>query len=157
MRDYLKYALMSSRLALLFSAVLVADYTLPSKESKEEILSIKPNETRGYRSSSLALQDGEVINMKQEAALQFQKGSVITLHSSNWFSVPLLLENEQTQVKVRILGSIYGNFIFLPIVMLLTSVVGTFWWRGIEFRFNLGVVNGILMLLNFIFLQIHSF
>ncbi|HNT50765.1 MAG TPA: hypothetical protein PLM56_16800 [Cyclobacteriaceae bacterium] len=157
MREYLKYAIMFSRLALLFSAILVTDYTLPPKKTKEEVLSIKPNEARGYRSSALALQDGEVINMKQETALQFQSGTVIALYSSSWFSVPLILENERTQFKTRILGSIYGNFIFLPIVMLLTSLVGTFWWKGIEFRFNLGVVNGVLILLNLIFLQIHSF
>ena len=134
MREYLKYAIMFSRLALLFSAILVTDYTLPPKKTKEEVLSIKPNEARGYRSSALALQDGEVINMKQETALQFQSGTVIALYSSSWFSVPLM-----------------------PFVMLLTSLVGTFWWKGIEFRFNLGVVNGVLILLNLIFLQIHSF
>ncbi|MBN8653628.1 MAG: J domain-containing protein [Cytophagales bacterium] len=158
MRDYLKYAIMLSRLALLFSAVLIADYTLPSKKTREEIVSIKnPREVRRDGAYKLSLQDGEVINLRSESAVEFERGAAITLYSSAWFSVPLVIENERTQFKAQILGSIYGNFIFLPIVLLLTSLLGTFWWKGIEFRFNLGVVNGLLMLLSFIFLRIHNF
>jgi hypothetical protein len=158
MRDYLKYAIMVSRLALLFSAVLIADYILPTNKTREEIVSIKnPREVRRDGAYKLSLRDGEVINLRTESAVEFETGTAITLESSAWFSIPLVIENERTKFKARILGSIYGNFIFLPIVLLITSLVGTFWWKGIEFRFNLGVVNGLLMLLSFIFLHIHNF
>jgi hypothetical protein len=155
MRDYLKHAIMFSRLALLFSFVLIADYSLPTKPIREEILEVTPK--RYNQSSQLALEDGEVVTLKAETAREFQRGSILTIHSSSWFSVPLALENEKTRYKTKVMVSIYGNFKFLPIVMLLTSLLGTFWWKGIEFRFNLGVVSAILILLNFIFLRIHSF
>ena len=157
MRDYLKYAIMLSRLALLFSAVLIADYTLPSEQTREEIVSIRLQASRRDQLSKLSLQDGEVINLKPQLAEEFHQGNIIILYSSAWFSIPLAIENEDTKFKTRILGSIYGKFIFLPIVLLITSLLGTFWWKGIEFRFNLGVVNGLLMLLSFIFLRIHNF
>lgn len=157
MRDYLKYAVMLSRLALLFSAVLLTDYSLPTKKTRQEIIIIDSRATRRESRFEMSLQDGEVINLNPEKAAKFNEGTTILLYSSAWFSVPIEIEDEDTHFKVRILGSIYGNFIFLPIVLLLTSLVGTFWWKGIEFRFNLGVVNGLLMLLSFIFLRIHNF
>ncbi|QLH34077.1 MAG: J domain-containing protein [Cyclobacteriaceae bacterium] len=157
MREYLKHAVMFSRLALLFSFVLIADLSLPTKAIREEILEVTPKHDSRYdRSSQLALQDGETITLKMETAREFQKGSVITIHTSSLFSVPLTLENEKTRYKSKVMVSIYGNFKFLPIAMLITSLLGTFWWKGIEFRFNLGVVSAILILLNFIFLRIHS-
>jgi curved DNA-binding protein CbpA len=156
MRDYLKYAVMCSRLALLFSAVILADYTLPSKKTQEEIISISSKASRREPFSRLSLEYGDVISLKPEKAAKFDEGTTISLYSSAWFSIPLEIENESTHYKVRILGSIYGNFIFLPIALLLTSLLGTFWWKGIEFRFNLGVVNAVLMILSFFFLRIHS-
>jgi curved DNA-binding protein CbpA len=158
MREYLKYALMASRIALLFSAVLLADFVLPPEKEQKEVLAMKRGqEYRGTRSFKMELKDGETMNLNRQTANEFQRGSVITIYNSALFSVPLILENEKTHFRTEIPVSIYGNFIFLPFVLLITSLLGTFYWKGVEFRFNLGVVNCFLMLLSFIFLRIHSF
>jgi curved DNA-binding protein CbpA len=158
MRSYLRYAIMISRLALLFAVVLIADYSLPPEKTKKEVLHLQSKrEYRGARSYQLELEDGNTINLNRLTAQEFQRGSIITIYNSAWFSVPLQLENEKTQFKTKIPVSIYGNFIFMPLVLLITSLLGTFYWKGVEFRFNLGVVNFFLMMLSFIFLRIHSF
>lgn len=158
MRSYLRYAIMVSRVALIFSAVLIADYSLPMEKTQREVVHLKSKkEYRGARSYQLELEDGKTVNLNRQTAQQFQRGSVITIYNSALFSVPILLENEKTQFKTKIPVSIYGNFVFLPLVLLITSLLGTFYWKGVEFRFNLGVVNFFLMMLSFIFLRIHSF
>lgn len=158
MGEYLKHAVMMSRLALVFSLLLIADYSLPPNKVREEITGVRiKQESRYAQSSQLSLQDGEVITLKKEAAREFNRGSVITVHNTAMFTVPLILENEATGFQVKVPVSIYGNFRFLPLVMLITSLLGTLWWKGIEFRFNLGIVNALLMLLSFVFLRIHSF
>ncbi|MBX2896764.1 MAG: J domain-containing protein [Cyclobacteriaceae bacterium] len=158
MRLYLKYAVMFSRLALIFSVVLIADYSMPVKKERNEIIDIsRRREARYAQSSQLALEDGEVLTLNQETARQFQRGAIITLHTTSLFSVPLILENEKTHFKSKVPVSIYANFVFLPLIMLITSLIGTFWWKGVEFRFNLGIVNALLIFLSFIFLRIHSF
>ncbi|MCW5909856.1 MAG: J domain-containing protein [Cyclobacteriaceae bacterium] len=158
MQQYLKYAVMFSRLAFLFSLVLIADYSMPAQKTKEEVTSVRnKQESRYAQSSQLSLDGGEMITLNQETAREFKRGSVITIHTSSLFSVPLILENEATRFKAKVPVSIYGNFKFLPLVMLITSLLGTFWWKGVEFRFNLGIVNILLILLSFVFLRIHSF
>lgn len=158
MQMYLTYALMASRLSFLFSAILIADLSLPEQKEQKEVLSLESNlKMRGDQIIQLQLDDGETVNLKAPTALEFTRGSELTIYSSMLFSVPLRLENERTHFKTKVPVSIYGNFIFLPLVLLLTSLLGTFYWKGIEFRFNLGVVNFILFFLNLLFLRIHTF
>ncbi|MBL7873945.1 MAG: J domain-containing protein [Cyclobacteriaceae bacterium] len=157
MQANLKYALMVSRIALLFSAVLIADYTFPPDKIKREVVNLELKRELRDRSIQLNLEDGESVTLNPKTALEFRQGSSITIYSSMIFSVPMILENEQTHFKTKILLSIYGNFSFIPLVLLITSLLGTFYWKGTEFRFNLGVVNFFLILLCFFFLQIHNF
>ncbi len=158
MKEYLNYAMMFSRVALMFSLVLITDYSLPAEKVREEITGMRmKRESRYAQSSQLSLQDGEVITLKKEIAREFSRGEVITVHNTAMFAVPLVLENEATGFRAKVPVSIYGNFKFLPLIMLITSLLGTFWWKGVEFRFNLGIVNALLILLSFVFLRIHSF
>ncbi|MBK7650832.1 MAG: DnaJ domain-containing protein [Flammeovirgaceae bacterium] len=158
MRTYLRHAVFVSRMALLFSAILIADLTLPSDKQRKEVVKTQSrSEYRGSQSMQLELQDGDKISLNPQTASEFKRGSQIVIYTSALFAVPLILENETTHFKTKIPVSIYGNFIFIPLVLLITSLLGTFYWKGIEFRFNLGVVNFVLMLLSFIFLRIHSF
>lgn len=158
MRTYLRHAVFVSRIALLFSTILIADLTLaPEKQHKEVLKAQSSRAYRGTRSMQLELRDGDRISLSPQTAGEFKRGSRITVYTSAIFAVPLILENDTTHFKTKIPVSIYGNFIFLPLVLLITSLAGTFYWKGVEFRFNLGVVNFVLMLLSFIFLRIHTF
>lgn len=156
MQSNLRYALMASRIALLFSAILIADYTLPPEKLKREVMSLELKRELRDRSIQLQLEDGETVTLNPQTALEFRQGSSITIYSSMIFSVPMILENERTHFKTKVLLSIYGNFAFMPLILLITSLLGTFYWKGTEFRFNLGVVNFFLILLCFFFLQIHN-
>ncbi len=151
----LRYALMISRLTLLFSVVLITDYTLPPVKTITEVLVENP--TNRGSTFKLELRDGKTVSVSREAARNLRKANKVAIYRSAWFSVPLILEDENAHYRTNIELSIYGNFIFWPILLMLTSLVGTFYWKGIEFRFNVAVVNFILLLLTLVFLQIHKF
>jgi len=158
MNDYLKYALMISRLTLLFAATLIADFTLPREKSEREILNASyRKEFRSGSSMQLNLKDGAAVSVKKKDANMFRQGEQILIYRSSIFEVPIEIENERTHFKSKIPVGIYGNFIFCPLIMIITSLLGTFYWKGIEFRFNLGVVNFFLALLSLLFLRIHFF
>jgi curved DNA-binding protein CbpA len=158
MKEYLKYALIISRVTLIFAVVLTFDFVLPKVKTEREILSTSFR--KEYRSSSsmqLNLKDGEAIKLSREDVQEFRRGATIFIFRSSLFGVPITIENEQTHYKARIPVAIYGNFIFCPLIMLITSLLGAFYWKGVEFRFNLGVVNFFLALLSLLFLRIHLF
>jgi curved DNA-binding protein CbpA len=158
MSDYLKYALMVSRLTLVFAATLIVDFTLPREIAEREISHASyRKEFRSGSSLQLNLKDGAAISLKKKDAKEFIQGETILIYRSSIFDIPVEVENERTHFKAKIPVAIYGNFIFCPLIMIITSLLGTFYWKGIEFRFNLGVVNFFLALLSILFLRIHFF
>lgn len=158
MNDYLKYALFISRVTLVFSVLLVADFILPKEKIERMVASASfRREIRGGGSLQLNFNDGEAISLSKKDSYEFMKVSKIFIYRSALFNVPMVIENEKTHFKAKIPVAIYGNFIFFPMVMLITSLLGTFYWKGVEFRFNLGVVNLLLGLLSVLFLRIHLF
>lgn len=154
MAENLRYALMVSRLTLLFSIVLITDYSLPSVKTTTKV--VTENATRGSN-FKLELRDGRSVSVSREAAKKLRRATQITIYRSAWFSVPRMLEDERTHFRTSIDLSIYGSFIFWPVLLLLTSLVGTFYWKGVEFRFNVAIVNFILFILTVVFLQVHKF
>jgi curved DNA-binding protein CbpA len=154
MAENLRYALMVSRLTLLFSVVLIADYSLPPVKTKTNVVTENP--TRGS-SFKLQLRDGKSVSVSREAAKKLRRATQLTIYRSAWFSVPRSLEDERTHFRTSIDLSIYGSFIFWPVLLLLTSLVGAFYWKGVEFRFNVAIVNFILFILTLVFLQVHKF
>lgn len=154
MAENLRYALMVSRLTLLFSIILIADYSLPPVKTKTNVVTENPTRGSSYK---LELRDGRSVSISREAAKKLRRATQITIYRSAWFSVPRALEDERTHFRTSIDLSIYGSFIFWPILLLLSSLVGTFYWKGVEFRFNVAIVNFILFILTLVFLQVHKF
>ncbi len=157
MASNLRYALMISRLTLLFSVVLIADYSLPPVKDVTEVRSERITATRYNKSFKLEFGDGKTITVSKEAARKLVRANRLVIYRSAWFSVPLTIEDEQTHYKTPIEVSIYSTFIFWPILLMLTSLVGTFYWKGVEFRFNIAIVNFLLFLLTLVFLNVHKF
>lgn len=155
MAENLRYTLMISRLTLLFSMALLADYSLPPVKSVTEIVS--ENITRRGSGLKLELTNGQEVGISIKSARNLRGATKLNIYRSAWFSIPLSLEDERTHYNAPIEISIYGNFIFWPILLILTSLVGTFYWKGVEFRFNMGVVNLLLFLLTLVFMQVHKF
>ncbi|MBS1490697.1 MAG: DnaJ domain-containing protein [Bacteroidetes bacterium] len=154
MAAHLRYAIFVSRLTLLFSIVLIADYSLPQTQTTEQIRS---HYVDGRSSLKLILSNGRSVTVNRLAARKINREASLIIYRSALFSVPMSLEEEHTHDRIPIEVSIYGNFIFWPILLLATSLMGTFYWRGVEFRFNVAIINAILLILTIVFLQVHKF
>ncbi|MBS1508739.1 MAG: DnaJ domain-containing protein [Bacteroidetes bacterium] len=155
MATHLRHAQLVSRLTLLFSVILIADYSLPSKKISTHI--VGEQATNRGSSFKIELGDGNSVSISREAARKIGGGKNVMVYQSALFSIPVSLEDQRTHFRSPVEISIYGNFAFGPLILLITSLLGTFYWKGVEFRFNLGIVNFLLLLLNLVFLQIHKF
>lgn len=158
MNVYLKYAIFISRATLVFAVLIALDFSLPNDRTERQVESTSyRKEVRGGGSLQLNLKDGETLSLSRKDAQEFVRVTKIFISRSFIFGVPITIENERTHFKAKIPVALYGNFIFCPVVMLITSLLGTMYWKGVEFRFNLGVVNFFLALLSLLFLRIHLF
>jgi hypothetical protein len=158
MAENIQYALLASRIALVFVLVLFIDFVLPQKKEEQLVMyTTYRKEIRGGRQLQLNLKDGETFTLEKKVGGEFKEGVKVFVLYSRLFNVPRSVENEESHFVAKLPVSIYGNFIFCPIIMLITSLLGVFYKKGIEFRFNLGVVNFLLIVFCLIFLKIHIF
>ncbi len=152
MARYVDYSVIASRVCFIFSVIFVSDFILPKTQHDVKIV--------GYAISNggtrqIELSDGSVINVSKKAMRKL-KGQLLTISRTRIFGVPYKITDKvNNTASVEI--SIYGNFIFGPIVLLITSLVGSVYPKGVEFRFNLGVASLVLALLNIAFLHVHKF
>lgn len=159
MNQYMVYSHIISKVALAFCLFLMLDFFLPEKKLEQRIMSVARFGNRGSNNFTLQLEgtNGTVIKLNKEARSGFAAGSRTTLYISPWLSIPLRLENNESKYTARIPVTIYGNFILFPILLLITAVVGMINWNAIEFQFNLGIVNFVLLILSIVVLFVHHF
>jgi hypothetical protein len=152
MATNLNYAVFSSRCVFVFSLIIALDFVLPNTSDSVEVT--------GYNVSTsgtiqMELNDGSVVNISKKA-MRKMKSKALTISRTRLFQVPYkMTDKENNEAKFEI--SIYGNFIFMPLVLLITSLVGILYRKGVEFRFNLGVASLVLAILNIIFFHVHKF
>ena len=142
----LNYAVIASKWVLIFSVFIVLDFMLPKTPNEVEVVGYHRSPAGTYQ---MQLNDGSVVNVSKKAMRKL-KGKLLTISRTKLFGVPYRItdkENNTSPVEV----SIYGNFIFMPLDLLLTSLVGVFYRKGVELRFNLGVASFVLALLNIAF------
>jgi curved DNA-binding protein CbpA len=156
MAENLKYTLAISRIALLFAALLIADFSIPKEKKDLSIVNFNVKDGRFGRMYKYELTDGGVVTVDQETNRKISSAAVY-VYKSTLLSIPCEIEDKGNHSRMSLDLSLYGNFIFAPFVLLITALLGTFYWKGVEFRFNLGIVNFLLILLNVIFMNVHKF
>jgi curved DNA-binding protein CbpA len=152
MTMYIAYALFASWCAVGFSLLLVLDFCLPLQKQTEVIRAFEL--TRGS-SAKLVTMQGNEFSISTKGSGKFRAGHSVTVSYSSLLNVPVLMSVDQNPEARRVRGTIYGNFIFMPVIFLMTALTGVIYRKGTMFRFNLGIVNAILFVLNFIILFVH--
>jgi hypothetical protein len=144
--------------SLVFCAFLVVDYLLPSRVQQENIVQFvevyKTYRMRLYHDEDKLITDTgrEVVISKEETA-HFKNDSVLVVIESRLFRIPSNLKNSSGSHTHSNLATIYANFMFLPLLLLIASLVGVVVKKGsVDFHFSLGLVILALLLFTLIFL-----
>lgn len=155
MQGYLPHALISSRIALGCVFILLLDFVLPVTRKIEKLVGVYGVYNQyGQTGIELQASDGSIYKLGKNTSGILRPNDKVVICQSPLLSVAKRVENESGDARNRIPVSIYGNFIFFPALWLITSILGSFYKKGIEFRFNLGVVNLLLGIFNLIMLLI---
>jgi hypothetical protein len=155
MENYMPVALAVSWFTLIFSVALIFDFGAKPEKKTEVIVAFKNQVFRSESGRRFVTDMGNEFKIDLHDGLKLSRGESITVLYSPWMKVPLYLINSQSHEKVAIPATIYGNFIFAPIILLMASITGVGYRKGILFRFNLGIVNFLLFVLNILFLFVH--
>jgi hypothetical protein len=155
MQSMLKF----SRLLFFFGCfccgVLIVDYLMPATVQHEVVTSDMSNLSRLISTETVDLlvtDHKHHFHVLPSEMAHFPTGSTLRIYTSSMLSALVKVENHDGTFIVNNLASIYRNFSFAPIMLLLTCMAGLIIRRGLEFHVNLGIVVFLLMILNIVFL-----
>lgn len=146
-----------SWVALAFCLLMLLDYALPNRVSQEVVVT-DAAEVKQYFSSRpadlLVTDQGHHFPLRIDELRYFPKNSFARVCTSRIFSILVKVENMNGTYEVNNLATIYRNFVFAPLLLFGLALVGVAWNKGTEFRFSIGVVTVLMMILNFVFFGI---
>lgn len=152
MAEYLPYFRWVCWVALFFTCILAIDYSLPFKDSREEVVGIE----RVYRTgrSGGRIYDHDVLLTKQGSRIvlfdddlsYFEKTNVIDVQHTALFSKMVTASIPSGAYKIRV-ASVYGTLSFMPIILFITSLLGVSIRKSVEFPFNLTIVSFVLLII----------
>jgi hypothetical protein len=161
MQQYLPFALRISQISLILCLILLVDYGLPFEVSNEMILKKyahieRSRGTQSFHSSDVIITDaGRGYKISLDKSEFFKSGEEVKVYFSSIIQIPIKIVSAY-DIRSKFHGTIYGNFIFAPMILLFTSLLGSLYKKGIEFRFNLGIVNFFILFLTVVFLFSHK-
>ncbi len=150
MIKYLPIIKRSSVICFSLSAFLLVDYILPNRLDTEKIIKTYSHSNSIGRYSNtyhvILTNENHEIELPFELLNYFQVDDDITLYSSLILHVKRTVEGNGIVVTMR--RSIYGNFIFAPMTLLIISFLALVFSKDVERSFNYGIISLLILILN---------
>jgi curved DNA-binding protein CbpA len=158
---YVPYFRKISYLGLVLSIVLSIDFVLPRSVQQESVTDINRIMSKS-RTGQVYLYAIQVTTDNGEFRLgpyednPFSVGKKVSIHRSRIFNLTTSISSQEIAPSKEYLikASIFANFSFSLIVLLITSVVGSLLKKPPMNILNFGIVNGVLLLLTIYFLSV---
>jgi hypothetical protein len=152
MAEYLPKFRWACWIGLVICLLLTFDYLLPYQQSVEDIVEINRMYRTGrgggtiYDHDELITKNGITIYLQDEDLSYFKKARQIIIQKSPLFKKIVTAATADEAYKIRV-ASIYGNLVFVPIILMIASSLGVALRNSVEFSFNLTIVSFILLLI----------
>ena len=151
MARYLKYTSVLSIFCFSISVIMLIDYCLPMRQSEEKVIRAEIHEARSRNSVSRWLviytDGGHSVAVPDGVNQSIGPGDKVTINSTLLLDVARSMQ-DGSQIY-RIGRSIYGNFIFLPAILLFLSGLGVVNRKDVDYGFNFGVSSFIVLMVMF--------
>jgi curved DNA-binding protein CbpA len=153
MAEYLPWAQKALLFCFAISVSLLIDFLWPKATTNETIeeVAVRRTSSRNYSTTTWFIQTdtGRQINLPIEAKTLFALGSRVQLNTSFFFDIPVSIQVPEKEVMIR--KSIYGNFVFAPLALLIVSAVGIILRKNVDYGFNFGVVSFVILIFTLVF------
>lgn len=158
MAAYLPWMRRLTIVAFCVGLFFIIDFSLPSSIARETICGMDEKVTYSRRTSNEWLIISTDKNRRIEVPSLYEEyfsiGQQVIIRASPLLSIPYYIETAEHSIAIR--KTMYGTFLFAPIVLFIFSAVGIYFRHRLDYAFNLGVISfTILMLTLAIYLILH--
>lgn len=155
MVHFLKYFRLISFIGIGWCAFLLFDYLLPFRISEEKVV---PESNRKiswqfhHVPYVIVTDKGHQFPISSAGVEYFPEGSNAEIVTTRILNVLVRVEAGNNDYTINNLATVYNNFLFIPIILLVVSVTGLTLKQGIEFRFSFEVTICVILFFNLLFL-----
>lgn len=143
-----------SRICFVLCTLLLIDYMMPSNQFQEVVIldeGVMQQSMRSVSQHKLVTQGGHHFSVNFPDNLQFTKEPEIIAETSGLFNLIKSIRTRSGNFRVSALASLYGNFLFAPILLVLLTFSGMLVRESDEMKFNIALVSLLVVLLNMVF------
>lgn len=134
--------------AFAISIFLLLDFLLPKRSTLEKIIAAENTRTSAGRTATawwtITTDKGKVLDLPFSYTDYFLSGTIVKVRSSLFLNIPISVESELQWARIH--KSIYSNFIFAPIILLICTSLGMRLRKDIENGFNYAIISLIAFL-----------
>jgi curved DNA-binding protein CbpA len=149
MARYLPYFRWLSWAGCLLAFLLLLDFVLPYQEKIESVtdVSVVTGARKNFRYFLFQTESGKEIKVYSSEARLLLNEEKIEFDQTRIFQTVMYVSDEGPTFQVK-LGYLYKGFVFFPLILAVTSVLGVSYRKNVEFPFNLSIVNGTMLVIN---------
>ena len=156
MLRYRKYSYKLSWAAFVFCMLLLIDAIIPSRTVQEKVIRQTidfsqrlPGGANHYW-ITIWTNYGSRLRFGSSSRESFEAGRIVGISRTRLLAIPRRVAASR-QIVERVPATLLGNFIFMPILLLITSSMGVYFKRDVQLQTSLGVVNGFVLFLCLLF------
>jgi hypothetical protein len=129
--------------------VMLADVALPAQIETTPIIGFRSTRVRHTSQEHMITASGSY-RITDEAMLKLHVGDTVEIIHSAFLN--RLVRLQCNDVYITNLATVYSNYVFVPILLCILSVLGVLLRNKIEFQFNVGIVNIFALVITLILL-----
>lgn len=150
MKQYIHLAVNVSWAGCALCLFLSLDILLPSKVELDTIRSLFSHASGRASTNGFVTETGRTIKVSDDDVFKLGRGMSIEITKTRITSITTSLYLPEKQHRITSLATLYRNYVFIPILLLITSVLGLLIKEQIEMKFNLGIVSFLLLIFTII-------
>jgi hypothetical protein len=150
MKNYVHLAVKVSWAGCFICFFLLVDFCLPHRVVKDTVQALYTNRSGRTRSHVVVSESGQRIKIGFEDLRTMTEGEPIEITETTITSIAIKIYVPEREHYITGMATLYRTYLFVPLLLLLISVLGLLIRNRIELQFNFGIVSFILLIFTLI-------
>lgn len=150
MKEYMGFVINTSKLGCVICLFLVMDVLLPKRIINDSVKQFFNNYRVRATTTGILTESDRSIKLGDSDVFHLKRGMKIEISETSIASITTSIYVPETNQRITNLATIYRNYVFVPILLLITSVLCLLMKGQVEMKFNLGIVSFVLTIFTLI-------